>query len=130
MDLFKIYQTDSSLEENGVWEDIGDAKFLIARTGNKKYIKYLSREFKKNQKVLDRKDDAADKLSEEIMIEAIARTILLDWSGVKVDGREFPYTQENAKKALALHDFRSDIMKCAENFGAYKTFKDEEDGKN
>ena len=79
LDIFAQYATDETLEENGTWFPVGGgARVLVARSGNRKYGKMLTKEVERNKKALDLNDDAADKLSEEIMIAVIADTILLD----------------------------------------------------
>jgi hypothetical protein len=88
LDIFAQYATDETLEENGTWFQIGGgARVLVARSGNRKYGKMLTKEVERNKKALDLNDDAADKLSEEIMIAVIADTILLGWEDVSVQGQ-------------------------------------------
>lgn len=130
MDIFATYATDESKENDGAWFEIGDAEFLIARAGNRKYVKALTREIEKHQKPLDRKDEAADKLSDKIMVDVLAETILLDWRGVERGGKDFPYSKDNAKAALALKDFRREVVKCADDFAAYRAEQEAETEKN
>lgn len=128
LDVFAEYATKENLENDGTWMDVGDAKFLIARTGNKKYVRKLSKAVDRHKKLLDRKDDAADKLSDEIMISVIADTILLDWQGVAFKGEILPYTSENARTLLAIKDFRRQIVELADDFEAYKAVEEKEQG--
>lgn len=130
MDIFKAYAVDETKEETGTWMEIGDAGFLIARAGNRKYIKLLSKEVERNQKALDCKDKAADELSDKIMVDVIARTILLDWKNVQYQDKALEYSVDNAKMLLAHKDFRREVMRLADDFSAYKLAKDEEDEKN
>lgn len=130
MDIFATYETDETKENEGTWVEIGDAKFLVARSGNRKYVKMLTKLVEKNQRVLDRKDEAADKLSDQIMVDVMAETILLGWEGVTQGGQDWPYSVGNAKAALAVKDFRREIMKIADDAEEYKAKQVEETEKN
>lgn len=120
MDLFAAYETDETKEVEGVWVTIGDAKFLVARSGNREHAKLLGRLIEKNQKALDRKDEAADKLSEQLIIEAMAKTILKDWKGVTKSGKNWPYSEGNAIAALQMRDFRREITRHSDDFETYR----------
>lgn len=130
LDIFAQFATDETLEENGTWFPIGGgARVLVARSGNRKYGKMLSKEVERNKKALDLNDDAADKLSEEIMIAVIAETILLGWEDVVFKGQAMEHSVPNAKKLLALKDFRKTIGQFADDVSAYKFKETEEQGK-
>lgn len=130
MDIFATYAVNEDLENNGTWVEMGDARFLVARAGNKAYSKMFTKEYERNQRALDRKDAAADELAERLMVKVIAKTILLGWENVKFSGVDMPYSVENAEKLLAIKDFRRDVMKMADDFDAYKAVKAGEDEKN
>jgi len=130
LDIFARFATDETLEENGTWFPIGGgARVLVARSGNRKYAKLLTREVERNKKALDLNDDAADKLSEEIVIGVIAETILLGWEDVTFKGKALEYSVANAKKLLALKDFRKTVAQFADDVSAFKFKETEEQGK-
>ena len=130
LDIFAQFATDETLEENGTWFPIGGgARVLVARSGNRKYAKLLTKEVERNKKALDLNDDAADKLSEEIMIGVIAETILLGWEDVSFKGEVLEYNVANAKKLLAVKDFRKAIAQFADDVSAFKFKETEEQGK-
>jgi hypothetical protein len=130
MDIFATYATDTAAEAEGVWVEIGDAKFLVARSGNPAYSKKLSRLYERNRKLLDMKDDNADALSERLMVEVLAETILLGWEGVQFKGADLTYSVDNAKMLLGIKDFRAQISKAAEDFEAYKVKQEADEVKN
>ena len=130
LDIFEQYATDDTLENDGTWMEVGDAKFLIARSGNKKYIRKLSKAVERNKKQLDRKDDSADKLSDEIMATVISETLLLGWEGVAYKGKLLPYTTENAKMLMTHKDFRKQIMELADDFDSFKLNQEKEQGED
>lgn len=130
LDIFAKFATDETLEENGTWFQIGGgARVLVARSGNRKYGKMLTKEVERNKKALDLNDDAADKLSEEIMISVLAETILLGWEDISFKGEVLEYNVANAKKLLAVKDFRKAIAQFADDVSAFKFKETEEQGK-
>ena len=120
LDVFAQYATDETAELEGVWIPHGDAKFLIARSGNRHYGKELSRLVEQNKVLLDAKDDAADKLSEQIMIDVLASTILLGWEGVGFKGQPLTYTKENAMMLLGVKDFRRKVVEWSDDLTHFK----------
>lgn len=130
MDIFNTYAVDEAKELNGTWMPLGDAKFLVARAGNKAYVKMLAKEVERNQKALDMKDEAADELSDRIMIDVLAKTILLGWENVSFQGKSLEYSEENVKMVLKHKEFRRQIAQMADDFSAFKAAKEEEDVKN
>lgn len=130
MDIFSTYAVDETKEQSGTWMEVGDSKFLVARAGNKGYIKMLGKEVERNQKALDRKDDAADALSDKIMIDVLAATILLGWENVSFKGKDLEYSKDNAKMLLGFKEFRREIMKLADDFNAFKAEQEAEEVKN
>lgn len=130
LDIFAQFATDEGLEENGTWFDIGGgARVLVARSGNRKYGKMLTKEVERNKKLLDLNDDAADQKSEEIMIAVIAETILLGWKDLSFKGEVMEYSTANAKKLLAVKDFRKLVAQFADDVSAYKIKEEVEQGK-
>ncbi len=130
MDIFSTYAVDEVKEQSGTWMDVGDSKLLIARAGNKAYVKMLSKQVERNQKSLDRKDDAADALSDKIMVDVLANTILLGWEGVSYKGEVMEYSVANAKTLLTHKEFRREVMKLADDFNSFKLQQEVEEVKN
>lgn len=131
MDVFAQFATDEKKEIEGVWVEIGDgAKLLVARSGNRKYARLLGTEVEKHQRALDGKSDAAEELSEKLMIGVIAGTILLGWEGVKYKGQPMAYSVENAKTLLAVKDFRVFVTKLSNDIEAYRAVQEEVAKKN
>lgn len=121
VDLFSSFATDTTAEVNGVRVPFNGVTFIVARSGNKKYGKLLSDLVKKNQIALDLKDDAADDLSDKLMAEVLAKTILLGWEGdVQYQGKPLPYSVANAQKVLAHADFRAQVSRWADDREAFR----------
>jgi hypothetical protein len=129
LNVFTEYATNEKAEIEGTIMEVGEAKLTIARIGNKKYSRKLSKLYERNRKLLERKDDSADALSDKIMIEVLSETILLGWEGIDdEDGKPMPYSKENAVKLLGLKDFRKVIMELAGDDAEFKAHKDVEVG--
>ena len=128
IDLFNEFATNTEAEEKGVWQEFAPGtKFLIARSTNKHYSRALTKAFEKNRATLSRTSDAAEAMSEDIMIGVIARTILLDWEGVVYKGKPMEYSFENARELLSHKDFRRWVMSKAEDLDSYKAVQEAED---
>jgi len=134
IDLFAAFATDEKAEQGGTPTQLpgcGDTNFRIARDNNKAYIKLLQQRVKQNRAVLDSKGDAAEAKSDEIIIEVMAKTILLGWDGtVMYKGKPLEYSVDNAKTLLAHKEFRAVVNKVAADMEVFRIEKDSEDTKN
>jgi len=134
IDLFSAFATDDTAEQKGTKTQLpgaGDTNFYVARDNNKAYIKLLQQRVKQNRAVLDSKGDAAEAKSDEIIIEVMAKTILLGWDGtVMYKGKPLEYSVDNAKVLLSHKEFRAVVNKVAADMEVFKVVKDEEDVKN
>lgn len=132
LNIYKTFAANSDKEESGVEVEIGkDAYITVARSGNKKYSRMLTKAFESNKYTLDRKDAAADAKAEAIIIDIMAKTILLGWRGLlDQDDKDMPYTFEKAKEMLAIKDFRMLVSKQSEDFSRFRQVTEEADSKN
>lgn len=128
MDFEKAFATDDKLEQEGRWFPVGEgASCLIARTGNTRYKEMLRAklgvyEASLQARLLD--DDTADTM----LIEVMAKTILLGWKGFEDQGEEVPYSIAAATKFLTkFKDFRNFVASNADNMQAYRVQDTEED---
>lgn len=121
-DIFDAFATDENLENNGTTFPVGKgATLLVARGGNRRYAKAITTAVEARRAELDGDDDAASAVSDEIMIDVMARTILLGWSGLSFKGKEMgDYSVEKAKELLAVKDFRKHVAGLSDTMAAYK----------
>ncbi len=121
-DIFDAFATDENLENNGTSFPVGKgATLLVARGGNRKYAKAITKAVEARRAELDGDDDAAAGVSDEIMIDVMANTILLGWSGLSFKGEDVgDYSVEKAKKLLAVKDFRKHVAGLSDTMAAYK----------
>lgn len=126
MDILKEFSTDAAKEVEGIEVEIGDATFIVARANNRAYNKLLTSLIKKHKRELDMKNEASEKLDNDLMAEVMAKTIVKGWSGVTEGGTEVPYTYEKALAYLKVKDFRTLIAEKANDFTLYRAAVEEE----
>lgn len=131
MDIFSAYATDEVAEVEGRWFPLDKkTKVLVARTGNTNYVKTLRQLMKDNQIDPEDTSEENDKLVTDLIVQTMAETILLGWSGdFKVKGEALPYSKANAKKVLEIKGFRKRIGDIADKLESFRV-KDEEDQGN
>lgn len=110
MELLDFY-TDGPKSRLGVWLDQpGGGRLLVARMDNPKYKAYIQQARKKRH----RRGNVTDEQTKEILKEAVAHTILLDWEGVKVNGKEVEYSPQYAIQVFdALPSFLDQVINIA-----------------
>jgi hypothetical protein len=131
-DVFAEFATDEKKENDGVWVDIGKgARLLVARAGNRKYSRLLTAAIEKHQRALDLKDEAADKLSDQITIDVAAEAILLGWEKLSFKGQDMgAYSVTAAKQLLAVKDFRHYVSRLSNDFDRFRVAQEAALGKN
>jgi hypothetical protein len=109
-DLF----VDEDVSKEGVWVDFySGAKLKISSTDSNTYKSKLAKLARQNRVALDDSNPAAFEVIQAITAEALASEVLLDWSGINMDGEEnVAYTPARGKSALLrsskLRDFISE----------------------
>lgn len=126
-DLGSIF-TSEKLENEGVWCPFPQgAEALVARVGNEKYRSLLRKKWKASRAVLEQEDDFAANMSEDLMIEVYAETILLDLRGFALNGKPLgSYTPELGRKLLHQRAFRERIKAYAEDEANFREKKEAE----
>ena len=116
------FATDLDLEENGVWVDIGDGgKLKVARMGNPRYQEAVRR-ISKPHKTQIRNKTISEDLSGELLLKAMADSILLDWKGIEDDkGKPIKYSADMAYTLMRdLRDFRNLVVELATEQAAFR----------
>ena len=116
MDINNL-RTDEAAEKDGVWIDYTDgARFKIRSADFKGYRAKLTKLARKHsQAAIKRNPD----VMRDIIITAMAEEIVIGWDGLKDEGKEFPFSVENATKLLRItpiRDFISEQALDLENF--------------
>ena len=130
-DIRKMFGTNKNAEIDGVWQDIGEkVKVKVARIGNPQYQKAFRKITKPHKQAL-RRGSLNDEVADKLLIKAMAKSILLDWSGLEEDGKPVPYSYENAVRLLTdYRDFRDDVSDFANDMESFRAEEDKETEKN
>ncbi len=116
MNPYDLFKTDTKMEQDGIVLDYGEFSITIARAGksNAKFRGLLSTTLKKHRRKIDQ-DTLSDDLSDKIMIEIYADSIILGWANFTgPDGKAMVFDRENVIKAMTdLPDLFADISEQA-----------------
>jgi len=130
MEIVKQFAVDKEKESSGVWVPIGEnARLKIARANNPNF-KRLFRKLIAPYTAAIRTNSLPDDVDDEIMIKAIAETILVDWDGITENGAPVPYSVEKAIEYLKHEPFRDMVTTFSRDLELFKQAQDEETEKN
>jgi hypothetical protein len=131
LDIFGAYATDEALETNGVWRDLNNqgARILVGRMGSEAFDTALREAVEKESASLSLGGDISDAAYKEIVLDVMAKTVLLGWENLAYQGGEVaPYSIETARKFLAHRDFRKVVERMANDIDRYRLKLEEEQG--
>ncbi len=129
-DVFKELAVDPALVVGGSWFDIGgEASLKVAREGNKLYSQMLVKLHEENKAVLELKNEASNRVAEDIYTQILAETILLDWKNIAYKGAPLEYSKANAAMLLAHEDFRALVVKRSKELAAFRYASEAADAK-
>lgn len=118
------FRTDENLEENGIWFHTSETTgFLCRRFGgkNSQKVKAASAKYFKPYVKQIEIGALSDDVQRELTIKCFVEASLVDWKGVKVNGQEIPFSQENALGLLkALPALFDSLIKFASEMDNYK----------
>lgn len=151
MDIFKAFGVDPALEKQGRFFELGDAEFLIARSGNQPYTDMFSQLVQAHKYTLDQRATPEDRArandrAEKITIEVMSKTILLGWrpitrtmddgstvtGSVSFNGEDLTadYSVANSAKLLAVKEFRNWVQQRSDDYKNFLVAVQEQDEKN
>lgn len=144
---YKIFDVDKSIEKEGILVNYGDFRFKLARAGgsNQEFRKLLQAKLKPYRHQMDN-DTMDEKVSEVIVREVYARTVVLGWE-TKVsdepspDGTwepwletptgKTPFSVDACIKVLTdLPELFKDIQSMAGKAAHYRKGEEDADAKN
>lgn len=137
--LFKMFQTDSTLEREGVWVDYGHnerghtTRFLMARAGgaNVRFQAVSEHETKPYRRMLQQ-DMLTPEIANKILMNVYAKAVVKNWEGVLDEqGEEMPYSQENVIILFTkLPDLFKDLQSVASQGSHFRMTALEDEAKN
>lgn len=133
-DLRKNFGTSEELQNDGAWtNDLGDGlKLKLARLRNPEFRKMYQRALKPYQQQI-RRGTLDPSIEEGIINKCVAKTVLLDWKKLNLDGEAIPYSTENALRILSdpdLTDFRDLVVELASDAELFREENLEDASKN
>jgi hypothetical protein len=108
---------DSEKVEDGVWQEIDDAKVLIGRAFSRRYAECLQKNMEeRREEFLDASADGrANEITEEALAKTMAEATLLGWENMKFRDQVIPYSPEAAYVILKnVSWFRERIWRMAQ----------------
>lgn len=135
--IYEAYETDPTLEENGVWITFDDdSRWLIRRSNSKIGLKAYDKAAKPFKGILAASAAKNKRLPKNID-QQIVRDTLINGVVIKFenlfgrDGTELEFNVENLTKILTdLPEVASRALNEANNFENFKMVQDEELAKN
>lgn len=119
MNLYNTFETDKSLERDGIVLDYGfnskdqPIQIRIARAGgsNTKFAKVLEQKMKPYKRAIAN-DTMDNKVAEKLLVEAYADAVIIGWTGVEDrEGNALDFTRDNVVKLFTdLPDLFTDIQ--------------------
>lgn len=147
--IFDDYETSLELERDGAWVTTSKGyEFKIGRIGgmNVEYSNFLIQQGKAIQTEIEelesRTDEElnaenskelealADKM-DNLMTEAFARHVVKGWRNLyDREGKEIPYTVENAIKLMEMRELRKELYPMAQEYATFLVSSLEKTAKN
>ena len=122
MDLSKL-KVDQKSAVDGVWVDLDEtSKIKIARYGNSHFKTRLREVLAPYKRMIDN-ETLSDEKSDDLMMQVVAETILLDWKGMTMNGEEVEYSTAKAKELLidpSLSEFRELTMSLSRDMQLFR----------
>ena len=131
MDIYEMFETDTSLENEGVWFQFGFGDFKLAYVGGEQGFQNEYAERMRPHAEAQARKMLDPEIHRKILVECYAKHILKDWRDVKGPSGEIPFSEENAIKLLLDLPRLFDILRdAAMNFANYRKIYAEDVGKN
>jgi hypothetical protein len=137
---YAMFQTDETVERQGVTIEYGPFYFKVARAGgsNSRYRDVLRERMRPHRRALEN-EVMNDDLANRIVREVFAETVVLGWGSedlgegkiVAPDGKPLDFSVENVKQLFKdLPELGNDLMNQATKFNNFRAVVAELDAKN
>lgn len=114
-------KTDKDLATNGVEIEAAPGFFIrVARLGSSRYTEAVSRHSRKTK--IQAGDDNKD-----VLVKAVAETVLIGWRGLQDDGKDVPYSRATAERILTEYpEFLALVLEEASKLDNFRRAKEVE----
>jgi len=128
MQLKSRYDYDRKLAEEGKKIDLGEGSYIIlAKFGNKRFME-LFRKLTMQYAGGKRVDLIDDKTKEDIYLQCMCETVVLDWNKIFDGDTEVAYSPENVKEVFEKYpEFHNDVLEMAKDIATFQQAQNEED---
>lgn len=111
---------DPQLEQSGVWVEYDETtQFLIGSLNSPRYRKAYRDALDKAR--MGQRTKMTDEQADAVNIAVMAKSVLLDWKGVHMDGKDYPATDDNKIYVLTnCPQVREFVVARATNFELFK----------
>ena len=131
MDLKKEYATDKEAEQDGVDVELGDGGTITVRRTNNKQFRDLLEKLRKPYERQIQRGTANKDMIDGLTRKAVARTVLIGWKGIEIDGKAVKYSPEKAEELMKeFEDFQEDVLFAANSRETFRAEVMEENEKN
>jgi len=125
MDLKKI-AINPKKEKDGVWVDLDEeTKLLIGRLRSPQYNRVAERLRKPYRRQIENNSLSHQKKN-DIAGELYAKTVLLDWKGLKINGKTVVYSEKICKEILSDDQYQPFFSIVSDFAADEETFRQEE----
>ncbi len=136
--IYDLYKTEAEQEKKGFFYKLSPTiGILMARAGgaNSNFTKFIDVETRPIRKQIKGDRTSRDVLDmlQDIMKQAFAATVILDWQGIThpTTGEILPYNQENALMLMReLPDLFADLQEQAMELANFQSEALDDDAKN
>ncbi|QJA43170.1 hypothetical protein [Phaeobacter phage MD18] len=131
--IHAIFQTDSTLEEDGAWVEVNGfyglnikVRRLRSEASMKAYERIVVETFGEGK--LRTPNDINKDQSLEILKRQLAEAVLIDWKNLRdtETGEEIPYSVETALELMEITDFREFVYQAASERDTFRGKADAE----
>jgi hypothetical protein len=135
----KLFATDVSVEKEGIWVNYGvnangdPLEIRIGRAGGANKAFAMRHEaLTKPYRRLIQAEQMDKEVSEQLMQQLYAETVVKDWRGVlDADGNEIPFSVDNVREQFRLYpDLFADVVENSTKVALYREELREADSKN
>lgn len=128
--IYDLFETDKSVEQEGLRLDYGPVWFQVARAGgaNTRYRDVLRQRMAPHKRALAT-ETMSDDLAEKIIKDVFAETVVLSWGSPKYgegkiegkDGKPVEFSPDAVKQLFKdLPDLATDVMQQAQSVALFR----------
>lgn len=120
MEIFDLYAVDTEAANNGRWFTTRQgARVKVAKLGNPNFTAEVVRLQRPHIHLIRSKADTTELIT-DITIEAMSKTILVDWEATS-NGEPLPYTPKLGQELMRKSpDFQEDVSLLSSNVDNFK----------